>query len=176
MGGMRTRVWLTGLAVLLAVAATACDDDNGAAPASEPAGPVLDVDEVDPCTLLNRQQQEEIGGISLTQPIAPTAGFENGAACVYDHEQPVPSWSVILSVDPESVTRRPSENVLDEIIGEPAADGCVVRIEALGLESRYRTTDPAGEPQGCATAEFAAELAGQTMFRRLERENDQVGG
>lgn len=69
-----------------------------AAPQLPPRPAELRVDEVDPRTLLNPQQQQELG---IDSPPRPGTGSSRGEpACHYDHEQPEPFYGYLMAVLP----------------------------------------------------------------------------
>lgn len=163
---------MAGLAAVAAVLLAGCGI-AGPSPGSHaiPAAPA-DVTSIDPCTLLNLQQQSELGGVNVVQP---GRADPPDTACVYLHEG-APRWAITITVGPDrgsksgvsTAVARPEEINVDSFPAtrQKLPDGCIVEVEtgrAAGFAVRAT-----GQPSAtaCPLATHAAELTATTVRRR----------
>ncbi|MGH3793815.1 MAG: DUF3558 family protein [Pseudonocardiaceae bacterium] len=164
--------WLAGATLMAGcgIAGTA-PVDTGATARPHAAG--IDLSDTDPCTLLNVQQQTDLGGIDVVQPVPADAG---NAACEYLQRGPQ-GWSVTITVpDHEPAGQVPRESGRGaqqlSIEGFPALrqdlpDGCAVDVDVgPGQDLAVRTQGPGLPAHSCETATRAATLAVSTVKKR----------
>jgi hypothetical protein len=167
------RLW--GWLVLVLVL-TGCTTSPAAAPSGVVAAPPaagIELSDTDPCTLLNIQQQRELGDIDVVQPVPAAAG---NTACEYLQRQP--RWSVTITVGTDhQQTNRPATGATRapehlNIEGFPAVrqeltDGCTVDVSINpGQSLAVRGEGPGLPAPACQTAAQGASLAVDTVKRR----------
>jgi hypothetical protein len=133
----------------------------------------VEVASLDPCTLLNLQQQSELGGINSVQP---TSADPPDTACVYVHKGP-PSWTLNITVGMDRGSKssglptagsRPQElNVQGfAATSQELSDGCIVEVQTSRVEGFAVRTKGQSPESACPLATHAANLAATTVRRR----------
>lgn len=135
---------------------------------AEPA----EVASLDPCTLLNLQQQSELGGVNSVQP---TSAEPPDTACVYVHKGP-PSWTLNITVGMDRgsksglpTTDAPPQEVTVQgfaATSRQLSDGCIVEIQTSRVEGFVVRTKGQSPESACPLATNAANLAATTVRRR----------
>lgn len=135
------------------------------------SGPA-DVTSVDPCTLMNIQQQAELGRIDSVQP---SKADPPDAACAYVHSSPPPKWTVVVTVGPDRGSKsasmahsRPEEITVE---GFPAtrqqvSGGCLVEVQTRRVQGFAVQSTADSTAQACDLATRAASLSAVTVRRR----------